>query len=493
MAGLVERLPPEILHLIAESLCNHSLSRLSRTCRIFRDIAQPILYHRLLPPSQGRCFSLLRTLFQRPDLARAVRDMHLDNTLETLGREELIAWQPLDGELFELFCIMQSIPSVNHKEYIDGPQTWVRAYCMGVLPLICNVERLTIVVDGMGYPQGLPLSLPRLAELNYVDRRCWIDPTAASSLGSIEGILQAAPRLQIFRGFGLENLAPLPARLDNLTELYLDTCNLDPKSLDELLSRAPNLHSFFLSCLRPAFRTRPYFHPTDVVRPLERVRHTLKWLYLDYSPYDQWPPSFGKDMLKALKGLEALETLIVGDMFLLAPTPRYPVSTYRHWPTLATAPLPCLGQRDTQSKIRPSRNIYRNPLFDATMESDRPLYDENNNQLFPRVRKLVMLSYGPCIPSDLEWLSANTAHLFPSLQHIDFDLYFAQLPMDTSIHPSESRSEAARLRDLWDETAGNGLKGISFDVIPSVLRAVNGISEDTDDTRDDGDQDIYWW
>ncbi|KAH0499772.1 hypothetical protein TgHK011_006939 [Trichoderma gracile] len=425
--------------------------------------------------------------------------MHLDNTLETLSREELIAWQPLDGELFELFRIMQSVPSANPKEHIDGPQTWLRAYCIGVLSLICNVERLLIVVDGMGYPKGRRLSLPRLEELSYVDRRCWIDPTAVSTLTGIEGVLEAAPRLKSFRGFGLERLAPLPARLDNLTELYLDTCNLDPETLDQLLYRAPNLHSFFLSSLRPPFRTRPYYFPTDIVRCLKRVRHTLRWLYLDYSPYDQWPPSFGKDMLQALRGLEALETLVVGDMFLLAQTPGYPVYFYRGWPTLAASPLPCLGQSDTQSKLRPSRKIYRNPLYDATEASTSPLYDQSNDQLFPHVKKLVMLCWGQSLVSDLEWISANATHLFPSLQQIHLELYFAQppLPSRASLHPSESSSEASRLRTLWGEIIGDGLKGVSFQIIPSVLRAVDGLPNDTGDNDgngevgDNGDQGIY--
>jgi hypothetical protein len=427
-----------------------------------------------------------------------VREMHLDNTLETLSREELIAWQPLDGELFKLFSIMQSVPSASQKEYIDGPQTWLRAYCIGVLSLICNVERLLIVVDGMGYPKGRPLSLPRLLELSYVDRRCWIDTTAISSLTGIESILEAAPQLRIFRGFGLEKLAPLPARLDNLEELYLDTCNMDPETLDQLLCRAPNIHSFFLSCLRPPFRTRPYHFPTDVVRSLKRVRHTLRWLYLDYSPYDQWPPSFGKDILQALRGLEALETFIVGDMFLLIQTPGYPVFFYQAWPTLATAPLPCLGQSDTQDKLRPSRNIYRNPLFDATEPSTGQLYDKSNNQLFPHVRKLVMLSWGHCLASDLKWLSANATHLFPRLQQVHFELSLAQLPLPTraSLHPSESRSEASRLRTLWGNTMGDGLRGLSLHIIPSILRAVDGLSEDAGEDGGNGEtseQDIYWW
>ncbi|KAL6895229.1 hypothetical protein HDV57DRAFT_1558 [Trichoderma longibrachiatum] len=416
--------------------------------------------------------------------------MHLDNTVETLSREGLISWQPRAGEMYKLFCIMQSVCPVSRNEYIDGPQTWVRAYCMGVLSLIHNVERLVIAVDGMGYPKGQPLSLPRLVELSYVDRRCWISPGAVSSLAGIEGILDAAPQLQIFRGFGLEQLAPLPARLDNLTELYLDTCNLDPESLDQLLCRAPNLHSLFLSCLRPRYGSRPYHHPADVVRCLNRVCHTLKWLYLDYSTYDQWPPSFGRDILQALRGLEALETLVVGDVFLLAQTPRYPLYAYRRWPTLAATPLPCLGDSDTQSKLRPSRCIYRAPLCDASEASTGPLYDESNNQLFPRVKKLVVLSYGPCIESDLEWLSANAAHLFPSLQQINFELYFTQLPGGGGFHPSECRSEAGRLRTLWDGILGNKLEGVSLDIIPPVLRAVDGLSDDSDD---DGNEDIYWW
>ena len=96
MAGTpLTSLPPEIIRNICAMFCFHcappiylrtngypyqeylplrwtSLNWLSQTCRLLRDIAQPILYHHI---QQCDCVRLLRTLIARPDLAAAVRSV----------------------------------------------------------------------------------------------------------------------------------------------------------------------------------------------------------------------------------------------------------------------------------------------------------------------------------------------------------------------------------------------------------------------------------
>src|SRR3569833_1989301 len=86
-------LGPYILHDVCTALCRHcrpktislgwhensflecddagySLASLSSTCRLLRDIAQPVLYHDVDPKA---LMPFLRTLMARPDLAARVR------------------------------------------------------------------------------------------------------------------------------------------------------------------------------------------------------------------------------------------------------------------------------------------------------------------------------------------------------------------------------------------------------------------------------------
>lgn len=406
--------------------------------------------------------SLFNTILKRPDLASKVREMHLDNSAHSVSKDELNRWKPQLGHLVVLRsfwltsdALPEGSPESQYRDLV------MKLVCIAILSQIRNVERLLIVSDGLEHPH-VPLNLHRLVELNYMHRDGWSnDPLATNSVSHC--IWGAAPQLRILRGFGLSDLHTMPVNLDSLTEIYLDMCNLDCQSLKELMAGATNLHSFFLSFLREP-TMGPLMSASDIFRLLQLRRDTLKWLYLDYPQVDQPPPS-EDDMIMGLRGLNALETLIIDDRLLVPRTPGYRRGIHYVHPHRHLFPLPHLGHRDTQFTLyqwenEPGRfkSVWTHPM------------EVQADMLLPSLKKLVVLSHHPSMFWDLIWISQYAIPLFPSLKSVHLEERYLAL---AGVEPQRGVPDIrAATSDLRQVAMRLGVHGVSFFTIPSVLRLV---------------------
>ncbi|RGP60822.1 hypothetical protein FSPOR_10425 [Fusarium sporotrichioides] len=313
----IESLPVEIFTAICRNLCVHcqhahvvdlppdeidhaieaqqALSRLSRTCRRLRSIAQPILYHcyysrRNSGSSHNIEFSgdtdnrtceigilraFLRTLLQRPDLAKHVRALALFALKEdTVGK--------ISQDMQDLFrqagerAGFRALPSY---EQVDSK--WLQEASIMAAPFVEQLLIYRSSSEGLQYIRDSPFYLPNLKYLVLPGQGK--NPDECCHIQQMQDVLLKAQNLEILAASDADCGTDIPLRerfraepwntaLSSLRRLSLH--GLDPDNLAKILRHSPVLEDLEYFCDMDKYTVLQQSHLAPVSRSLRRLCYT---------------------------------------------------------------------------------------------------------------------------------------------------------------------------------------------------------------------------
>lgn len=334
---LLTRLPLELLDAIACELCSptvargdssfHShpgwrgpgslsedlnrlaaLSRLSRTCKTLRDIAQPKLFRYVYP---GRKYSsLLQTLHHRPDLARIVKEINLDGidcVYEDLEADNKLTGSFLARELSELAQRSAPTESDSHGWDSDKALDYVATVALAQVP---QIEMLQMTWFFSFHLHLRPESLPYLTEL-FVEH---YDTESGFGMDDLQNLFAAAPSLKTFRGYMVRSACGLLQHA-GLIDLKLTNSTLNASCFTAVMLAFPRMESFLYESGGPIEGNYHEATPSEISKAIHLRRCTLKHLSLDlmYADFDRMSQH---DMMESLACMEVLETIEIDSMAL---------------------------------------------------------------------------------------------------------------------------------------------------------------------------------
>ncbi|GKU00087.1 unnamed protein product [Fusarium langsethiae] len=291
-AHVVDLPPDEIDHAIE---AQQALSRLSRTCRRLRSIAQPILYHcyysrRKSGSSHNIEFSgdtdnrtceigilraFLRTLLQRPDLAKHVRALALFALKEdTFGK--------ISQDMQDLFrqagerAGFRALPSY---EQVDSK--WLQEASIMAAPFVEQLLIYRSSSEGLQYIRDSPFYLPNLKYLVLPGQGK--NPDECCHIQQMQDVLLKAQNLEILAASDADCGTDIPLRerfraepwntaLSSLRRLSLH--GLDPDNLAKILRRSPVLEDLDYFCDMDKYTVLQQSHLAPVSRSLRRLCYT---------------------------------------------------------------------------------------------------------------------------------------------------------------------------------------------------------------------------
>ncbi len=298
---------------------SRALASLAATCKQLYAVASPVLYHQ--PHAHpNRHTRLLRTLVDRPDLARRVKVLRLDLDM---------GFEPFQGEGDKEFVLYlatrrgwsfqadgtENGPCREEEEQAKLPSTLLLAACP-------NLEKASMVINYGFDLAGLlpPAALPHLKDL-YTTH--W-DTEMGTCLGVLRELYLAAPNLETFTGHMTasvedgEGLLPL----GNLRHLRLTWSSLSSGCLRALLKSCPRLESFTYEAGGPGISDYQ-FTIHSLIKLLVRYAPRLKLLDLDEvgdedlgDEDDEDEDGNDPDAAPGFASLECLETLDIGRSLL---------------------------------------------------------------------------------------------------------------------------------------------------------------------------------
>ncbi|CAG9988234.1 unnamed protein product [Clonostachys byssicola] len=362
-SGGLSKFPREILSMICENLCSHCTSKpqdgkdldwgnlpsallaLSKTCRVLREIAQPITYHVVASvPNYAQFPKFIRTLDERPDLAAQIRWL-CQHTYECGG------WDYDNAEEVELVkgvakrLGMQREDDVDF-ESADEEDTSLGKFCIELLiALAPNLEALQVYMENDGNYEGTKYyytaerrrqigleaaSLHRLKRLEIVTDDDW---GVSANVPGIPVLLSLAPNLEhlslyrckglsdewdgedeesriIFRNGAISSLRVVEFKGSAL-EGDADTDSL----ISGIVSRAPQLERFSYQSQAAYLGEHidVHFSARDFLRCLRRTKNSLKFLNIDLTEHSLHSDSGETIESHVLQSFTALETVKLDD------------------------------------------------------------------------------------------------------------------------------------------------------------------------------------
>ena len=366
----LDSLPIEILNNICSNLCTHcrvphvvdlspedvalaheeqqALSRLSRTSRIFRLTAQPILFHhyhsRTHPHNHvGSCSessievyenenlqSFLRAIIERPDLAEAVKSIafytHKTKTCNVSGEAQGIFRQ---AGINAGFKDLASYARIDVK--------WMQELAIMLSPFLG--ELLLHRTSGEGV-QFLEHSSQKLSNLKYL-----VLPGRTSSfdesyhIQEMQDLLVKAENLEVLNASDCDSGTDIPSRefwrwedwtlqLSNLRRLSLH--GLDPDNVAKIVSCCPSLEDFEYFCDIDKYTVLQHDHLETIRSQLKRICYTgITWESTSgntsqevvdlTTAFMNWNPSLRPDFscghFTKLEILEVEQMLLYGPLF----------------------------------------------------------------------------------------------------------------------------------------------------------------------------------
>lgn len=273
-----------------------ALNSLSQTCRTLQRFVQPVLY-RCPFTEDSHCLSLVRTIFQRPDLAKAVREMHIgawkfekDQKIpadDFVFFESQLAKYAKDSNGNPLpitYGWYQEVrgdlePGGQETELcIASPDSALSALVATQIP---NVERLRVYSC---YSKRCffcqPNSLPRLQYLSLA--HC--DDEMGVDLAKVKNICLAAPNLKQLDGFMIGSVSgPMPH--ENLRKLRILHSVIEEQELTPLITGFKSLESFTYESGGAAISYYPDATPEEISEALIQAKDTLRHVSIALQTY----------------------------------------------------------------------------------------------------------------------------------------------------------------------------------------------------------------
>lgn len=253
-----------------------ALAKLATTCKDLHAIVTPILYHQVQCDPE-HCFSLLRTLAGRPDLARRVKFLRLDfdyGWAEPKDKDEetfvleLAArhgWMPTSRTGVETEDGHDQDEQAERKRAgEDLPMNLMMALCP-------NLEHFSAVL-GYFYAFDLlqPAALPHLKDV-YIAHR---DTEGGTHLAALEELYLAAPSIETFTSHMTEGVGTTILPLGNVRHVCLSWSAISPGCLRTLLKSCPQLESFEYGAGGPCVG----FEQFSVPKMVKLLSHYVPWL-----------------------------------------------------------------------------------------------------------------------------------------------------------------------------------------------------------------------
>ncbi|CAH0047050.1 unnamed protein product [Clonostachys solani] len=216
-----------------------SLVRLSQTCSMLREIAQPIGYH--CPISENGFISLVRTLCERPDLASKVQVFRAGGgCIPALGAE-------LSDAASNLFQSQMAQFTENRPQlFNEHPQLAVSALSLAKVP---NAKSLTMVLSEEGaddFPFIANNGLPNVEEIYIENGQDALEHPCQDATEPILSAASSALKHFEMNGFFIEFL-PMSTVESQITSLHLIDCRIEYDTMANLLygwDRLSNLSEF---------------------------------------------------------------------------------------------------------------------------------------------------------------------------------------------------------------------------------------------------------
>ncbi|RGP68923.1 hypothetical protein FLONG3_7984 [Fusarium longipes] len=368
----IEDLPVEIFTAICRNLCAHcqhahvvdlppdeidhaieaqqALSRLSRTCRHLRSIAQPILYHCYhsgrqsdLSNSPEWCANtgdrrrevetlkaFLRTLLQRPDLAKHVRALAFfalrEVTIGKVSRDTQYLFRQA-GER----AGFRALPSYAHVD-----SKWLQEASIMAAPFVEQLLIYRSSSEGLQYIKDSPFYLPNLKYLVLPGQGK--NPDECCHIQQMQDVLVKAQNLEVLAASDADCGTDIPLRerfrsepwdtgLSSLRRLSLH--GLDPDNLAKILRRSPVLEDLEYFCDMDKYTVLQDTHLAPVSRSLRRLCYTsTTWEHTSGGAQDiieqvstflRWDSSLRGDVsfvdFPRLEILEIEQLLLYGPVF----------------------------------------------------------------------------------------------------------------------------------------------------------------------------------
>ncbi|KAF4981370.1 hypothetical protein FZEAL_2800 [Fusarium zealandicum] len=286
-------LPPDEIEFALEA--QQALSRLGRTCRRFRDAAQPILfhcYHSGRQPDESSSpewrgdtdarrremetiESFLRTLLERPDLAKHVRALAFFAQREICSRHVPPETQALFRQAGER-AGFRSLPSYDHVE-----PKWLQEATIMAAPFLEQLLIYRSSQEGLQYLRDSPFYLPNLKYLvlpgqgKHPDECCHIQ--------QMQDVLAKAQNLEVLAASDADCGNDIPLRERFRTEPWdtalsslrrLSLHGLDPDNLGKILRRSPVLEDLEYFCDMDKYTVLQHHHLGPVRQSLRRLCYT---------------------------------------------------------------------------------------------------------------------------------------------------------------------------------------------------------------------------
>ncbi|PTB62546.1 hypothetical protein BBK36DRAFT_1087766, partial [Trichoderma citrinoviride] len=302
-------LPNELLYMICAKFCSHCtdptndqfrynyrssqvISRLSKTCKRLRDIAQPVLYHYVYPKE---IWLFLRTIMVRPDLAAQVRSFRhdLDSNINYEAEDPDTIFDPWINQPRRKNWLSQFEGIESLDEF--GIRRWLIESILTRLP---NARQLFIDV-----PLYRRSTLGTLVDFSSVTRLVFMPPIHLGR-GYLRDFLSTMPYLEELAlavlGNGSEFL-----HLPELRFLELFGYDIGAETLMAIIGSCPKLERF-------GFYGEPgleNFRWDQVQRILHQRRETLKHLKFRAIPYfldEDYEVMSDRGSFRGFDGLETL-------------------------------------------------------------------------------------------------------------------------------------------------------------------------------------------
>ncbi|KIL86535.1 hypothetical protein FAVG1_10365 [Fusarium avenaceum] len=346
-AHVVDLPPDEIDHAIE---AQQALSRLSRTCRRFRNIAQPILHHCYHSGRQSELSNspewwadadarrrevetletFLRTLLERPDLAKHVRAVAFFALREVTARQISKETQALFRQAGERagFRALPTYKQVDSK--------WLQEASIMAAPFVEQLLIYRSSQEGLQYIRDSPFYLPNLKYLVLPGQGK--NPDECCHIQQMQDMLAKAQNLEVLAASDADCGTDIPLRerfraepwdtaLSSLRRLSLH--GLDPDNLAKILRRSPVLEDLEYFCDMDKYTVLQHNHLAPVSRSLRRLCYTsTTWEHTSGGAQDiieqvstflRWDSSLRGDASFAdfprLEILEIEQLLLYGPLF----------------------------------------------------------------------------------------------------------------------------------------------------------------------------------